>query len=245
VDSEGRIQAVLTDPEDVFGNPHYMGASELAARLKSINTFERRGNTVWMDDFEDNIDKWNIVTTGTGAGATLSVDTARTGGSCAKLTTGDASTNYCTLNRFLPLPVTTKLGLEVSFTINNNMDKFWFSIEVYDGTLQHIARVRYDPSTDVLAIMDTTSYTNVATSLQLHDHIQMFHTIKMVMDYSTKKYVRCILNETEHDISATGYYTTSDSSDPYMAIQLHTINSGAGNQSMYVDDVIVTQNEPA
>src|SRR4030042_5635333 len=50
VDAQGRMLAVLTDPEDVFGNPHYMGAAGLAVRLGSIVNFDRLGQVILLDE---------------------------------------------------------------------------------------------------------------------------------------------------------------------------------------------------
>lgn len=244
VDSGGRIQAVLTDPEDVFGNPHYMGAGELAARLGAIATYDRRGTLVWQDDFEDNINKWDVDYAGSGGSAALSTDTARNGAKSAKLTAGDGQPYYISLSKLLPLPITTKLGFECSFTIHNDVSLLWLRIGVYDGALEHNAYVQYNPAADTLVVNNTTSTTTIDTGLALHDDVQMFHTMKIVMDYATKKHVRVLLNEQEYDTSAIGYYITADLRDPLMFAQVHYRWSGQGSiPSIYVDDAIVTQNE--
>ena len=44
---------------------------ELAARLGSIVSHDRRGDVIWLDGFEDGLDKWQPTTSGSGAAVDL------------------------------------------------------------------------------------------------------------------------------------------------------------------------------
>jgi len=226
----------------IFGQ---IDTGELAARLGSIDTFDRRGNVVWMDDFEGPILKWDVIAVGTGAAVVLDTTYVKNGSQSVKLTTGDAVGNYAEISRSLSLPVETRLGLEASFTSTDHLSYYYFSLAIYDGSLEHIARITYKPPTDILEARDspTTSKT-IASALKLYPLEGLFNTIKFVIDYSTKKYVRCILNEVEYPIPTVTYATATNYTTPYAKLIIHIVTGYNSNQSMYLDNVIFTQNEP-
>ncbi|GAI16225.1 unnamed protein product, partial [marine sediment metagenome] len=89
--------------------------AELVARLGSIVTFDRRGNIIWLDDFEGTLGKWGIETEGAGYSAQLSAEAARSGGFSAKLISPDDEEDRIGLKRWFPLPVESNIGFEFSW----------------------------------------------------------------------------------------------------------------------------------
>ncbi|GAH71394.1 unnamed protein product, partial [marine sediment metagenome] len=58
-------------------------------------------------------------------------------------------------------------------------------------------------------------------------------------------YIRAILGDVEYDMSALSYRHTADpDTTPHWEQIVDIITGVASNQSAYVDDAIVTQNEP-
>ena len=92
---------------------------ELAVRLGSIITFDRRGDIVWFDDFEGDVFKWERDPSGVDAAIIVSPEAARNGAFSAKLTTGNLADDHATILHHLPYPVTSRVGFEISFTVNN------------------------------------------------------------------------------------------------------------------------------
>ena len=177
--------------------------AELAARLGSINTFDRRGDTVWMDDFEDNINKWNYSGSGTGWAVALSTDQALHGAKSAKLTTGNAVTNSTYIAKHHPLPVSSRLGLEISFTTDTSLSYIQFGLAYSTGTSYREASIRYIPGEPgSLQYKDETGIWTEFATTTLPDVQSLFHTIKIVADLSSHKYTRVLLDNTEYDLSA-------------------------------------------
>ena len=79
-----------------FGDP--VSNAELAARLGSPDTFDRRGDVLWMDDFESGL-KWRTSLLGTGSLIDLTATMAASGGKCCRLVTGSANNDYAYLLR--------------------------------------------------------------------------------------------------------------------------------------------------
>lgn len=218
---------------------------ELAARLGSIVTFDRRGNVVWLDDFESGIGKWEPYFVGTGAALASTSEAARNGAFSAELTKGTDTSDHTQMGHTWYYPTVSKVGFEVSFTSNGNLTYIIFRQQLFDGTNRHWAELRYDHITNKLQYLDKNeAYQDLATNLVLTVGYYAFHTIKIVIDIATRKYVRVILDNVEYDMSTIDYRVTA----PFAIlswVQVVKIDEGiAGNQSICVDDVILTQNEP-
>ena len=219
---------------------------ELAARLGSIVTFDRRGDIVWLDDFEGDVDKWLQLPYGDNSEIVLSPDAARNGSFSAKLTTGDETNDYCRMRHYSLYPVSSRIGFEISFTCNDDLSYLYVSQRLYDGSYEHYARLLYLPPTDVLQYLDENEkWQDLVTDLDLSPFNYVFHTVKLVIDLESHKYVRAILNDVEYDMSALSYYRTEDTTTrPDWEQEILTITGADSNESIHVDDAIVTQNEP-
>lgn len=220
--------------------------AELAARLGSIVTFDRRGNVVWLDDFEDNIDKWQIlVVGGIGGEAVLSNARARKGALSARLTTGNVIDASVELQTVFYYPVFSNLGFEISFIYNGNMSEYRWLFQVNDGTHYTLAEVRLNPATNALEINDhILGWVALAPTPTLRPHFYAFNTLKIVQNPKTRKYIRLILNEVEYILD--GYdlvYALFPQPANLMASVLVTTGVAA-NEVAYFADAIITQNEP-
>lgn len=219
--------------------------AELAARIKPVNTFDRRGDVIWWDDFEDNLNKWQQSTVGTGAGIALSSDAARSGGLSAKLTTGDAIDDFAILEHRCPYPALSKIGFEISFVVAGDKEQYRFGILIWDGTNAHLGEVRYDSETDKLEYYDSAaSWQTIASDVALYDSIYLFHTLKLVVDFVNDKYIRCIVDKTEYDLSAYDLCVAASPVSPYLYARFSISTKEDANKTTYADDAISTQNEP-
>lgn len=244
VDSSGRMLAIITDPEDVYGNAHMIGNAELAARLGSINTFDRRGDTIWMDDFEAVFLRWTPYTVGDNSECVLVADESFSGSQSCKLRTDINVNDYAEIRRSFALPVQTRIGFQFSVTANmgdNNLE-IWNSI--YTGTELYQAKTKYHYDTKTLSVYDhTAGWTSIATDRVLGAKPLFYSTIKLVVDYSTGKYVRLLFDEKTYDISAYTMPYTTPAASPSMTILIQLKNLDATGRQAWIDNVILTQNE--
>jgi len=216
---------------------------ELAARLKSPVTFDRRGDVLWLDDFEGTEGKWILSGTGTGKAYAHSAESARYGLCSMKLTAGDAATNHAQMATSLPYPVLSKIGMEISFTYNAGFGEYLWTFRLYDGSDYYEGRVRFTWSTLAWEIDDHGTWRLLKTG-SLTQATYLYHTIKIVLDFTTKKYVRVILNEVEYDVSAYSLATDDSIASAQLRAEIRVTNRSAENMSAYFDSFIVTQNEP-
>lgn len=219
--------------------------AELAARLGSIHTFDRRGDIIWMDDFEGATLKWDNVT-GVGTG-TIALSTARAhnGTQSVKYDISAGVGSSTNMAHPMALPVDSTLGFEISFTGKPQIERIGIKVYLYTGTAYTLFQCWYSLLTNVLYIVgDGGADIPLAVGLMLLENDYCFHTMKMVADYKTGRYVRVILNDNEYDASAYAGDGGAIGTETQLNIMIYAYNNNVASQPMYWDDFILTQNEP-
>jgi len=218
---------------------------EVAARLGSIVTFDRRGDVYWLDDFEDGKAKWAAETSGAGAGVAVSTTYARNGAKSVELTAGTDMSHYAGIGRLFPYPALSRWGFEGSWSFDSDLETFDIIISVYDGTNLTSAILRYDCVNQKVQYLDSAgAMQDLATSVDLHDYYNMFNTFKLVLDLETGKYERAIANESEYDMAGIALQQAAIAVSPVVKLSMRNTAVGGTGGVVYVDDVIVTRNEP-
>ncbi len=219
--------------------------AEVAARLGSIHTFDRRGDILWYDDFEDGIEKWEKTLSGTGAGLSPSNTHALSGVLSAKFVTGNQTSDITKMIKKLPYPYSTRIGVEAHFTVPDAFMYWEFDFGVFDGTNLILSSVVLNSSTSVIQILTASgAWVTIASSLGTIASDYIFHAVKLVIDCSAKKYVRLIWNNNIYDLSNYGPSSTVNATAPYLYAQAQLSTEADAQKTGYLDDVIVTQNEP-
>lgn len=223
-----------------------MDVAELAARLGSPDTFDRRGNVLWFDDFEGGIEKWSFGSVPAGGSLVWSSDSSKTGRFCAKLTAPAMITGVSQMTCRLAYPVTTRLGFEVAFSLPvEDLALIYLQLHLFLGRVGHLANLGYDGSTHGLVYVDRDAGEVVLTPpVELGTFLNFFHVIKVVVDIETSEYVRAVLDNHEWDL-------TGGKLQDYMAPDYDELVGVFGllvdtidQPHALVDNCIVTMNEP-
>jgi hypothetical protein len=219
--------------------------AELAVRLGSIVSFDRRGDVVWMDDFEDNINRWYLTGLGTGSDIALSTTRAHQGAKSAALTPGNAVDDWACISKSTGAVIPSKIGFSIATTITDEIDHYIIEIEYYDGTKDHIAKLRYDRINKTLAYFSSAeTYTTFAEGIKLKEYPALFYNLKLVIDVNSREYVRVLTDTVEYDLSGIGYTTYNSTDPPLLTVSYKVVNNDTGNFTVYADNAIITQNEP-
>jgi len=217
---------------------------ELAARLGSIVTFDRRGNIVRLYNFEGGIAQWELG--GVGPGRTLEwvQEYHRSGNFCAKLTTRDAPGWIATMETSVSYPILSKIGIEYSVMIEPTLKYINLLIDLYNGSYVIEANAKWTQSTALWQLTHTGGGVSLSPTMKLSPAASVFNTIKLVADFNNNQYCRLLANNVSYDLSA--YYLVKGASTVApridIAIQIETNTTEATHA--YVDDFIQTQNEP-
>lgn len=241
------IRSVLIcDPTDIWGNVVGIGLGELSAILSFAKRFDRRGEIIFLDEFENGLAGWFSASTGTGASVALSTAIPAFGGLCVHLTTGNADDDYAYISRYLAYPKLVKVGIGFSFTLQSYDCYISTLVSAYDGAARYDGEVRYNPSTDKLEYFDeNAAYVAFATGVDLLISPYGYNHMKMVIDLATGKYVRFLLNATEYDMSAYLLCPSTESHVPMMGMTAYLETNQAVSVLSRIDGFVVTHNEPA
>jgi hypothetical protein len=219
---------------------------ELAARLGSPITHDRRGDVVWWDDFECGLTKWGSALSGTGAAAALSTARARNGRSSALLTAGSDAGASALIAHNQTIPRLSRLGFEFSFSLGGAIASLSWELLLFDGTTTLSAIITWGDAANALTYRNSGGGGTVfATGVDLLAEATMFHTGKVVVDRAAGQYVRFVLDSTEYDLSGIAALTGASVVAPRLTVDVALLGNAGSNNTVYVDDVILTQNEPA
>jgi len=217
---------------------------ELAVRLGGINTYDRRGNVIWLDDFEDGINKWNTGGNGLGNAVTNSVTASMTKGASAKLTTGSTGAFNSQMYMYRALPVLGKLGHEFSFTFDNDMAEIIVYFYVRSGLDLYLAGLKLDNTNDRIQYYDNLgAWQDLLTAVSWQYATYNFATIKLVADFANNTYERLIFRDTETDMTAYPLRNALAANEQRWEWFISCTGTNGNNAVCYVDNVIITQNE--
>ncbi len=246
VDSQGRMIMIPTDPADVWGNAISMGNAEVVACLTPAKRYDHRGSVLMWDSFESGIAAYSTTVSGTGAAVGLTTAYSRTGAFSVKMAAGSVANDYVYLYRALPYPILSKGGFEVSFSYGANISLCGIRYRLYDGTNYYQGSLIWDlPNTKLKYLNSGGGYTDLLTGLKIYTGVDLFHTLKLVIDWSTKKYVRAMFNEREVAMTNIALYQTASALAPHILAYFVNISAGGALNTCYTDDWIITQNEPS
>ena len=229
---------------DVAGYILTEDLAELAARLGSICTFDRRGSIFFMDDFESGVNKWRFH----GQSALGTFDSfagyAHSGGYCGRLITRAVTNAYAQIERWFSFPQRVKMGFEISFTLDGNVSFIEWGFYGFDANEWINPLVYYDVAANKLYYGKYGGgYQEFASNVDLLQQDYCFHTAKLVVDLTTNKYVRFILNDTEYDLSTNAYNIDPYGDTPQMYAYYEIKTSGNVGAISYIDNAIITRDE--
>jgi hypothetical protein len=219
--------------------------AELAARLGSIVTYDRRGEVFFLEDFNDTLARWDKAAFGTDAYVALSRVEARSTPFSCRLKAGGSAGGRAYIYRLAELPSLSNVGLEAAFCTDDIGQYIRLWLSVYTGSLELSGALRYTPATDTLEYRAADgSYVSLDSDLHLLSASSVFHPLKLVVDPNAGTYLRAIVGAHAYDLSAYPLSSAADSTDPSLYLEAYHYGSGTVVNSVWVDDVILTQNEP-
>ncbi|MDP2107143.1 MAG: hypothetical protein Q8J76_14195, partial [Desulfobulbaceae bacterium] len=72
----------------------------------------------------------------------------------------------------------------------------------------------------------------------------LFHVAKLDVDLDTLEYVSLIIDGAGYSLAGISGRSAASASQPYFVFAVNVYGPGGTNPVLYVDDMIITQNEP-
>jgi len=218
---------------------------EVAARLGSIVTFDKRGDVVDFDNFEEPVLRWCTIVSEAGNYVRFSNDSASSGSQSVRLHVEGAALGRAGMHSGIPLLGSLRLGMEISFAVPTLGGYLALEVSYFTGSKLCDAILKFYFSTlKLYLINDTGSDEEVASLERFINSAYVYHTLKLVGDFNTGKYVRLLLDNLTYDISHIAMYSQTDLTSPCLErnVNYYPFNSVGGD--VYLDDFVFTQAEP-
>ena len=222
-----------------------ISASELAARLGSLQRYDRLGDLLFADGFEKGLGRWATASVPSGGSIALSVVGAGLGGYTCKLTPPATVAGYANIYTWAPVISQTKLGMEIYFvqtSLNTNL-QIQFSQRTASGILVfgvsyrgQVNRLQYLASDDSWQTVPGIDAVSIGDSIP--------HVLKLVVDAASGQYVRVNLDDQRASLAGLRPPTDPGPGTPYLEIEIIALSWGGVASDVYIDNVIITHNEP-
>ena len=207
--------------------------------------YDRRGNVVFLSDFDGGLEQFARSEVGNLAEQRTSAESRVTGAYCLRMQTSDTTDEVSTATTQIPIPnLTTRMGLEAAFAVPNAEIGFDIVIAFYQKPDLYQYTLTYRTDQDRLFIHSPTGAGILLDDLKIREGSRAWHRMKIVADLENNTYVRALFDEHEFDISDYAGYSYTTGELNRIDIRLTACSRDATNRVIYWDDVIVTQNEP-
>jgi len=223
-----------------------LDVGEAAARLGSIVTYDRRGDVVWFDDFEHSLRKWESTLGGLGARADISLAIQRHGDFSVLLCSGATDPFFSQIGTRVYLPGLTRCGFEASFAIANLTDRVTLTLVIYTGSRVLWGAVQWAINGQLHQYLDADGvWQTLAINQVPYVGSHAFHTMKLVIDPDSEEYTRILIDGAVYEPATPGVIAADNSTPAQINPFITNIGFTPMTRYVYVDDVIITQNEPA
>lgn len=220
--------------------------AELAARLGSPHTFDRRGEVLFFDTFKHGLAAWSTSVSGAGAEVNIVADETYRAGLACQLIAGSDSNHHATIHRYLANPIREKMGLEIAFRFEDRIDYLSLRASFYQNEYLYFVEIRLPDTSDILqyrdAAGDYVELVEIPDPLPLA--IPLWHNLKVVADLTTLEYVRCVYDRIEVDMSGETLYAASSPDYEWIYSTVSNVGNAGSNEETVVGQVIVTGAEP-
>jgi len=226
-------------------NPVEITRAELAIRLGFNNVFERTGNVLWYETFENGMGDWFKGANGPANIPVLSSRGLLNSPYSALLQITFSDTSYSSIAKYVAYPYITTFGLEVSFRPLSVFGTLMFGYQIYTGAIRYSVWIRYNCVTSIWELYDENGdWQTIGTYDLGTSDISVWHTAKVVVDMVNLRYARLSYDAVDNAIAQYGVESVASTIRPglELSMSLGEVTSNIG--SVCIDNVILTMNEP-
>lgn len=218
---------------------------ELAARLGSIVTYDRRGEVIWLDDISKGVAPYYQTLNGTGSEVYTHNENSLFSGFTMRLVAGSDGGKLANISKDFSPMVLSKIGIEVGVSFPTDFDRFSVIITRYDGSHYHTALIQLDEVNDDIEIWkDDGTWEVIQSSISFTTSTTIYKRIKLVADMENLVYTRLLFDDLIFDLSSYGIRASVSAANPFHRINLSLVGRAANNDYCDVGYVIITDNEP-
>jgi hypothetical protein len=195
--------------EPDYGSPGYTfftvetPIADVVAAGLGFSRLDNRGRILLIEDFRGGLNRWILETDAGGADPAVVYEEGKGVGfygSCKMdpLVNGGTSGIYTDMI----LPVSTRLGIECGIYLTTNFGWTWAGVQHnYNGITAKGAGLGIVQGTGEVGIDTEVGWHSIMTPSSVGLIVNKWVSFKVVADFSTGKYVRAMIGNTEYDLS--------------------------------------------
>jgi len=187
-----------------------------------------------------------IKTTAVGAGASASLDPTRffTGGYVLNLVGGSNGFRAASASVDLSIPPSDRLGAQIRWAQSVAMDYLLLRMYCVKNEVRWRGFLKYEWATQKLQYYDDAgNYQDIAT-VDYSVGVYLFTNLKLVIDVSTGKYVRALMENHEYSLTANLNQTDVPGTADSFSFDCYLKSRNGQNDHIYLDSMIATVGEP-
>ena len=218
--------------------------AELAVRLGSPYDDQRSGEVLHLTDFSAGLGGWAVGTTGAAGYGRLTGAYVKSGGVGVVVASEVSSAAYTHLFMLMPYPGLKSIGFKASIGFDSHVSRVDYRIVISDSVNSIYFDIRYNPALHTLQYLTTSDeWITLSSSLKLAAVLPIFYDFKLLINCETQRYVRFMLNQYEFNMVD---FVPSIAVNPITARAAFYIicyGDDVAQGLMYIDNVVITQND--
>lgn len=218
---------------------------ELAVRLGSPISYDRRGVVYWYDDFEDGLSPWFPNSGGAGANVRFTHKYVFRGSLCAKLTAGSDEDLIASIVKRLAPALLSTYGIEATISVEEHVDLIVLGIQYNTGAKRYRGRLIVNITDQTIEYFDEEGDFIVIDTLDIEaDDPYLYNTLKLVVDLERGEFLRALFNQNSYSLKDIPLDIQDDTTIPRIEASVTILSNDGFNGTAYVDSVIVTVGDP-
>ncbi|NIW97366.1 MAG: hypothetical protein GWN13_03805 [Phycisphaerae bacterium] len=226
-------------------NPIEITLAELAVRMGFPHVFERTGNVLFYETYQYGISDWFPSGSHASNYPVLASHGLLNSPYSCKLQIAVSGAAYSQIAKDVAYPYLTTYGFELAFRPLSEFGTLLLGYQVYTGTQRISVWARYNDVENKWYIYDENgTFQEIATYPMGTWDISVWHPVKVVVDLDNLKYARFSYDANDISLSSYGLEVVASAVTPRLTIGVSIGQVGTELSSMYIDNVILTINEP-
>jgi hypothetical protein len=217
--------------------------AELAVRLGSSVTFDRRGSVIWFDTFEYGLGAWGAPLCLGGGELSLTAERVELPPFAANLTTGAGAGSGCNLYREEHTPRSPTLGMSAGILYSGNIGEFYLEIGHFQAGSVYTYRLIIDVTNNNVDILTDGGVVTIDSGSVNAYFTGIFGRYKFVIDLDNHRYVRAQYFGTELDLSDYSPSQSSTFKNDHLKLLIQATTDSGVEGYITIDNVILTAQE--
>jgi hypothetical protein len=218
---------------------------ELAVRLGSPVTFDRRGEVIWLDVGDKGLAPYAVGGGGTGNMVKVKSIYTLHGHYTLQLTAGSDGIWNSNIGKMMSNISMRRAGLEAAYCLLTPCQYFTIHLLRYTGAQLQQGSLRANYTLQELQYFgDDGNYHTIAPIDLGADPYGLYHHSKLTVDYDAGYYKWALFDEAEYDLSAYPLYEFPDLAVAHYWIAVTLVGRNTFNDTALIGHVILTGNEP-